>query len=183
MIRIRQQFHGLGFARSLRAITALACLFTPLYSHADSPVADEYTLRSAVVYRLIQFSQWPLKEERYVTLCTAGEARSGLALKALDGAPFQGDTSISVQELNHDASSNCDVVVLGPNEKPEIAELIHNQFVICSGCSHNRDIAAIDLFVHENRLSYSVNQSVAVTNGVNFKTSLLRSASHIEGLE
>ncbi|WP_096085670.1 YfiR family protein [Agaribacterium haliotis] len=162
----------LRFALCLLVGTALLCTSS---SRARPLAVSDTELRAMIVLRLLQFSRWQGQDQ--AEICVIGDKAIGQQLRHISQ---RGSKDIAVHNVNMPPPASCSVLILGPKTEVLDIKTTQSKFLICSGCA-SKDIAAIHLYRHGDKIQFDINQRAAKNSGVHFRSSVLKAASNVEG--
>lgn len=155
--------------QSLGALWLLGAMAAPL--HAAEP-----SLEAALVYRFVQFSQWPASEPW--TYCVAGDELVQQALQQLLGPTSQ------VRRVNTPAEARpCHVLYLGHEVTPDASwrSLLANpQLLSIAANAELYQLGTVFGLIQEPRqLAFRVNLTLARSQGFQLNARMLRLAKEI----
>lgn len=162
-------------------LLALPLLLTTNTSHAQP--AEESDLRAAIIFRLLQFSQWQLIDNAQINLCIYANGKGTQSFSPLHNQILHNDARIHIRQLKSLEIQQCDVIVIGSEQEFELGKAHINTFVVCNNCKKNIKHAAINLFRSDDKLKYNINRTIANSNGIHFRSAVLKSAQRIIGAE
>jgi hypothetical protein len=155
-----------------------------LFSFHTAPSIDEASLKAAYIERFTKFVEWPQSvDSEYFTIQIIGEPE----LYRIMNEQFR-NYSIKNKKVRLISSSEIDpkrlpqVIFIGNHRKiPEIKPLIKNLPVltIASGDRLCESGIMINLFAHENRLRFEINELLVRESGLYMNYRLLQMAMRI----
>lgn len=189
--------HTASSARLLRTtlggVVGMAVLGAALaggagHAHAETGGVEEYEVKAAFIYNFAKFATWPpgafAGPQAALVLCVTGGNPFGPALAALAGKPV-GGRSLAVREVDAGEAGTCHLLFVArpAAERWEtIAPAVRGRPVLTIGDSDGfaRQGGAINLFLADGRVRFSVNLKALERSGVTLSSQVLRLARIVE---
>ncbi len=148
--------------------------------------ASEYAVKSAIIYKITKFVQWPasVKEDEQLKICVVGKNPFGKALNAVNDKVSQGK-KIKISYLETpDEKIDCHIAFLRPEEE-QMKQWIqqHNEqgiLTISDIKGFAKSGGMVELEMKGKRIGFLIHRKNASQAGFNFKSQLLRLAKIIK---
>jgi len=162
-------------------LTVLCLGLLTSFFAAANPVAEEYKLKAALVYKLAKFITWPEREgeTNKFGICVLGRDDFGPALSALEGRRL-GEKTITIHRFAQSSGirDDCRIVFVSRSKKAfitDIARTLGTRPILTVGDS--RDFAAqggmIELTLEGGRIGFRINLARAEQAGLKIAAPLL----------
>lgn len=151
----------------------------------DDTGANEYALKTAFVYNLAKFTEWPertfMDESSPVTLCVVGENRFADTATAVTGKTVHG-RALELRQLSVEQdATRCHILFVAQDTAAptrDVLASVRNRSVLAIGESDSflREGGVINLAVSGNNVKFTVNVSAMQRSGLKISSKLLRLA-------
>lgn len=159
-----------------RLLLLVLCL-----SLAGPLAANEARYKASFVYKMLDFAQWPARQETTLRLCTVSSDAQWSAFQALNGKRV-GARVLKARRLVRGSSvKGCGVVYLGEMSVSELkdwASSIDDEplLSVCDGWHCARDGVMVGLGMEDRRLFFEFNSAVMARSEVKLGSRFLRLA-------
>lgn len=172
--------------RRFLASIALALLAGPGRAQERGPVASEYAVKAALLYKFLRYLTWPEEslpaDGEALRIGVLGKDPFGTILdetvagKTLRDHPLEVARGQSLAELG-----DCIVIFIAASEKSRIAEVLHaleGRPVLVVGDSEGfaEKGVMINLVLRDNKVKFQINYGAARNAGIEIDAQLLRLA-------
>lgn len=156
---------------------------------AKDHVGKERLLKAVFIYNFAKFTRWPNnawgEEDAPLTLCTTGHDKLVGALKRLKGKTIKGRPLIIQRLKNEQVPESCNMLYVATSKQRRYSNIINSirdkpVLTISKLPRFAHSGGIIELYRRNNRIRFSINQSVAHEAGLSFSSRLLRSAILID---
>jgi hypothetical protein len=151
-----------------------------------APAPGEYAVKAAFVYNFINFVEWPSPPGDTIRLCILGELPDGAAFERLNGREVRGMRLTVVPLRTIGAVRNCEILFLAGHLPYRLSEVLARlsgspTLTISDSDGFARRGVMINMFLHEKRIRFEVNDDAARAAGLGISSKLLRLASKVYG--
>jgi hypothetical protein len=152
---------------------------------AETGTQREYELKAALLYRIIEYVEWPAQsasnETSAITIGVIGQIPFAQALDVLEGKTVQGRRLTVKRFTRPEEASSCQVLFIGASEKarfPEIVAEVKNRPVLtvseAEGFAERGGM--VNLVAGPNHIVMEINREVANEAKLTLSSQLLKHA-------
>jgi hypothetical protein len=162
---------------------------SPMLTAMPEPAADEYAVKSAFVFNLARFVEWPADAfaaaDAPLRVCVAGDDPFGDALaRALRGHMVGGRPVKVVAGLHPERRDGCHIVYLPRSEEPREAETLTRLagapvLTIGEGRHFPEGGGIVGIGIDDRRVRFVVNLATARRAGIKMSARLLTLATRV----
>ncbi len=158
-------------------------LCSTLYVHADSQSKSEYEVKSAFIYNIINFVEWPIDKglNDAIKLCVVGKNHFGTSLDSFEYNTI-GDQVLAlkyVQSFQNIGDHN--VVFICPSEKKRLKQILQslagtNILTIGDTKGFAQQGVIINFYIKDEKVRFEINVDAAKRANLKISAKLLRLA-------
>jgi len=159
--------------------------FGPVRSCAQSGTQHEYELKAGVLYRIIEYVEWPKEamsnNPGALQIGLVGQIPFAEALEVLNGKSIQGRELIVKRISDLQEATNCQVIFIGASEKARIAEIVAQMkdrpvLTVSEVAGFAEQGGMVNLLAGPNRIVMEINREVAGKAKLSVSSQLLKLA-------
>jgi len=158
------------------------CFLFSLNSLASQKGYNESLVRSAVIFGILRFTDWPESKapDGLLKLCAYGFSPSSNAISELKSIPKIGRTQVVFEQLDDlNELESCHAIILGASV--ENVQLKSPTLLICDECSDGYvHESAIRLSKNENRIQFEIDLDRIDEQSLSLSSSLIELASRCQ---
>lgn len=156
-----------------------------LRSSAQSGTQHEYELKAGVLYRIIEYVEWPKEamsnNPGALQIGLIGQIPFAEALEVLNGKSIQGRELIVKRISDLQEATNCQVIFIGASEKARIAEIVAQMkdrpvLTVSEVAGFAEQGGMVNLLAGPNRIVMEINREVAGKAKLSVSSQLLKLA-------
>lgn len=164
----------------------MLCFLWPVLIQSQGTSEDELEIRSAMIFNLTRFIEWPASKTEQTpefVICTLGSDPLFVNLAIVLKGKQVGSKPVALRRLSSvNAATGCHVLYVGVSERRSLVsamgELEHNNVLTMSEKSNNEDpIQTIGLPTIDEHVHIDVNLAAAQRSGLTMSSKLLRLAT------
>lgn len=157
----------------------------PYTALAAQTQPEEYQIKAAFLYNIIQFVEWPADElaaHENMTICIFGKNPFGPFLDSIVGKKAWGKNLLLSRINNPQQAGHCQVVFISPSDKnalPVVLNAVRGLHVLTIGDTEgfSEQGVIINFFMAENnRIRFEINKEASRTAGLKISSHLLKLA-------
>lgn len=172
-----------ALARRIGAVLGLAAgiVFAPLVRAEEVP---EYRVKAAFVYNFVAFVDWPADTGSTLNLCILGSDPFGKEIDVLQGKAAAGRTIMVSRRAAGESLKSCQLVFIAASVIDNLPRLLDNVrgqplLTLADSPGAMQRGVALNLNVHQGKVSFEANLQAARSAGLNISSKLLRLATEV----
>jgi hypothetical protein len=163
----------------------LALALGSAQSTAQSGTQHEYELKAGVLYRIIEYVEWPKEamsnNPAALQVGLIGQIPFAEALEVLNGKSIQGRELIVKRIADLQAAANCQVIFIGASEKSRISQIVAEMkdrpvLTVSEVDGFVEQGGMVNLLAGPNRIVMEINREVAGRAKLSVSSQLLKLA-------
>ncbi|MBT3878830.1 MAG: YfiR family protein [Candidatus Scalindua sp.] len=170
-------------------VLMVVVLCITLYVYADSQSKAEYKVKSAFIYNIINFIEWPIDQgiNDAINLCVVGKNHFGTALDSFEYNTI-GDKVLAIEyvPLLQDIGGH-NVVFICPSEKKRLKQILQtlagtNILTIGDTKGFAQQGVIINFYIKDEKVRFEINVDAAKRANLKISAKLLRLAKIVHGI-
>ncbi len=164
-------------------------LCSTLYVHADSQSEAEYKVKSAFIYNIINFIEWPIDHELNdaINLCVVGKNHFGTALDSFEYNTI-GDKVLAIKYVpSFQDIGDHNVIFICPSEKKRLKQILQtlvgaNTLTIGDTKGFAQQGVIINFYIKDEKVRFEINVDAAKRANLKISAKLLRLAKIVHDI-
>ncbi len=170
-------------------VLMVVILCSTLYVHADYQSKPEYEVKSAFIYNIINFIEWPIEHRLNgaINLCVVGKNHFGTALDSFEYNTI-GDQVFALKYVqSFQDIGDYNVVFICPSEKKRLKQILQtldgtNILTIGDTKGFAQQGVIINFYIKEEKVRFEINVDAAKRANLKISAKLLRLAKIVHDI-
>lgn len=145
----------------------------------------EYQVKSAMVFNMLKFMDWPAEGAQQLQLCVVGRGPFVAGIATLHGKVVKG-RSVVVQQVSPASvgGQGCDVLVFGDVERSTLAQLLEQSrtapvVTLADTPGFIRSGGVVGFVLQAGKVRFEINQAAALRHRIRISSQLLKLATSV----